>query len=283
MSGLTSRLWFALSLILQGCGTLSWAQEHIEKPFEVGELGYIQHSEPCEWLTFDEVEWTTEASGRVYFATKPGRFKIAAMSPTKANKVLAFYTITVGPGPEPTPPNPDDKKPPKPPTPTPVAAWSEQIRVWTEVLPTAQKAQVPQVKAAFERAIQQIGTEAFTGPDIRTVTAKELATVPGFAGWASWDTQRTDADAAWARESYRDAAAYKQRWTEVVAGLALVKVAAAELPVVLQGRQITLQAQHHQIRGGRLYEYVCPQNGQRCRWQDMGEVINRGPGWVVVQ
>lgn len=268
-----------LCFLLLLCSIAS-GQQRIDKKFAVGDLGFLEHPEPCAWLTFDDVTWVQEASGKVYFATKPGKFKIAAMSTTEANKVLAFYLVTVGAGPD-IPPGPGPQPIPPDPQPQPTT-WQQQIAAATAALPAATKARAGQVADVFDQVAKRCGSDLFTAGDIRTATQTGLASIQGFADWSEWDRSRIDADAKWSREAFRDSIAFKARWLETAAGVRSVAPPQAA-PQVIRGEMVQLRAQFHQERNGRLLEYVCPQNGQRCRWADRGQIVERGAGWVVVQ
>lgn len=263
-----------LSLVaLVCCCSLASASDRKDVSFAADELAVLTHTEPCEWLTFDDVDIASEGGGaRCYVQTKPGKYKVAAMSKTAVNKVLCMYTVTVGAGPD-IPPGPDTQ---------PITSWQQQIAAATVALPPATKARAAQVADVFDAVAKRCGADLFTAGDIRSATQTGLAAIQGFADWSEWDRNRIDADAKWSREAFRDSSAFKTRWTETAAG---VRSAAPPQPVaqVVRGEMIQLRAQVHQERNGRLLEYVCPQNGQRCRWADRGQIVERGAGWVVVQ
>ena len=58
-------------------------------------------------------------------------------------------------------------------------------------------------------------------------------------------------------------------------------------PEYTQQTTIQMKPRVHTIRNGRLLEYRCPRNGQKCSWVDRGAVVSReirdGLVWVTIQ
>lgn len=267
------------------------AQEHHRKTFALGDLAFLEQSEPCGWLCFDRAVSSERDGKRCYLQLdKVGTFKVAALSKANVGDVAAYYTITVSDGPTPVPPGPTPPTPPTPvpPGPTP-SDWTSKVTELTRQIPADAMGIAPQVSQAFTSVAARCGQDLFTGPEIRAAMDTSLRALPGFVSrWNGWSAEIITSNAKWANEKYRDSAAYRERLEQTAAGIrAAIPVAAAAAPPAavapMEGVRIAILPNRHQIRGGKLYEYRCPQNGRRCSWVEVGTVLERGTGWVVVQ
>lgn len=106
------RIGFMLGLVLIAC-SFAEGQQQLTKTFTLGDLAYVEASEPCGWICFDRGVQVERDGKRCYLhLEKTGNFKLAALSKTSVGDVLAYYTITVqegdspGPTPDPDPPIP---------------------------------------------------------------------------------------------------------------------------------------------------------------------------------
>lgn len=270
------------------------AQEQIEKSFRLGHLAYLEQSEPCGWLCFDRQVSSEREGKRCYLQLeRVGQFKVAALSRANFGDVVAYYTITVtdkvGPEPQPVPPGPTPPTPPTPvpPGPTP-SDWQGQVTELTRRLASDANQIAPQVAQAFSAVAARCGQDLFTGPEIRAALDGALRVLPGYVSrWNGWSADVIASNAKWANEKYRDAAAYRVRLEQTAAGIRAAMPAAAAVPPVgvvpMEGVRVAIMPNRHQIRGGKLYEYRCPMNGKRCSWVEIGTVLERGAGWVIVQ
>lgn len=270
--------------------SIAVAQEHVTKTFSLGDLAYLEAAEPCGWICFDRSVTSERDGQRCYLQLeKPGSFKVAALSKKNVGEVTAYYTVTVTGTPQPTPPGPQPGPGPNPPQPqpTPPSDWQSQVEAMTRRLGTTDLTIAPQVAAAFRQTAARCGQDLFTGPEIRAALETQLATIPNFASWwSNWSTEVKAATAKWASEKYRDAAAYRERLEQAAKGIAAVvplQQQTARPVTPNEGVRVELRANRHQIRGDRLFEYRCPMNGKRCSWIEVGTVLERGNGWVIVQ
>lgn len=269
-----------------------YAQEQYTKTFAIGDLAFLEQPESCGWLCFDRQVSSERDGKRCYLQLeRVGTFKVAALSKSNVGDVAAYYTITVTdgkPGPTPVPPGPTPPGPtPVPPGPAPTD-WQAKVTAMTRQLPADALSIASQVSQVFSSVASRCGQDLFTGPEIRAAIDEAVAKLPGFSNrWNGWSADWRMETAKWANEKYRDAAAYRERCEQTAAGIhAAIPAAAAAPPVTaapLEGVRVAIQPSRHQIRGGKLYEYRCPQNGRRCSWVGVGTVLERGTGWVIVQ
>jgi len=103
---------YMVGLLLTAC-SITCGQQQLSKTFKLGDLAYVEASEPCGWICFDRGVQVEREGRRCYLnLQKNGSFKLAALSKTSVGDVLAYYTITVqdgdspGPTPDPDPPIP---------------------------------------------------------------------------------------------------------------------------------------------------------------------------------
>lgn len=262
---------------------ISHAEDITRNVPRVGGLCVLESDEPVTWVTaHPEIETFATKDGLACFVdTSDPRPRIILAihgAPTGTAPAVDRYRVLIGdstpPGPQ---PNPNPGPQPEPQPPQGFAAWVTARA--NELIPADEKKNITTAVQVYRDAAQAAGTEVWTGPAIRLWTnGALLRAIPSITKWAKFLESLDASNGEWAREAYRDAAAYRQRWVQIAEGLAAATATRGEVssspPHAVAVVEIKWLPRTHQIRNGRLLEYVC-EPGQRCRWVDRGAVVSR--------